>query len=104
MSKKDSGLGFGLGLLTGVVGGLVAGLFYSPTNGEENREKVKKALCDFWEKHSPAVKEAKKQALESVDLLKYKIEKQYKKLNNSIKSEKMIKAKELESANDFDFN
>ena len=104
MSEEKSGLDFGLGLLAGIVGGLVAGVLYSPTKGEENRAKLKKTVCDLWEKFSPDVLEAKKQALESVDLLKYKLEKQYKKINNSLKSNKMLKAKELESCTDFDFN
>jgi len=104
MSEEKSGLDFGLGLLAGIVGGLVAGVLYSPTNGEENRSKIKKTLCNLWEKFSPDVLEAKKQAMESVDLLKYKLEKQYKKINNTLKSDKMIKAKELESCTDYDFN
>ena len=47
---------------------------------------------------------AKKQALESVDLLRYKLEKQYKKIGNMLKSKKMRKAKELESESNFNFD
>ena len=39
---------------------------------------------------------AKKQALESIDLVKYKIEKQYNKINDAIKAKNLQKAKEKE--------
>ena len=67
------------------------------------------SACDLYEKHAPQIAEAKKQALESVDLMKYKLERQFRKLNNSVKSKKMQKAKELEdiesnnSDNEFDY-
>ena len=104
MCKEKSSIGFGLGLLAGVVGGIVAGIFKLTLNTRKEREKVKETVCDLAEKHSPAVKEAKKQAMDSIDLLKYKLEKQYKKFSNMIKSKKMRKAKELEEINDYDFN
>jgi len=104
MSKENSPIVFGLGLLAGVIGGLVAGVLYAPCPGSEMREKVKETVCDLAEKYSPEVTEAKKQALESMDLLKYKLERQYKKLGNKIKSKKMRKAKELEEINEYDFN
>lgn len=104
MGKEKSSIGFGLGLLAGVVGGIVAGILYAPCPGSEMRAKVKDTVCDLAEKYSPEVEDAKKQALESVDLLKYKLERQYKKLGNMIKSKKMRKAKELEEINDYDFN
>ena len=92
MSKDKSSFGFGMGLLAGVVGGIIAGILYAPRPGSEMREK-----------HSPAVNEAKKQAMESIDLLKYKLERQYKKFSNMLKSKKMRKAKELEEVSDYDF-
>lgn len=104
MSEDKSSIGFGVGLIAGVVGGIVAGILFAPRPGEEMREKIKETVCDLAEKHSPAVKEAKKQALDSIDLLKYKLEKQYKKFGNMIKSKKMRKAKELEEISDYDFN
>ncbi|MCM1004031.1 MAG: YtxH domain-containing protein [Candidatus Gastranaerophilales bacterium] len=103
MSKEKSSIGFGIGLLAGVVGGLVAGILYAPCPGEEMRAKVKDTVCDLAEKHSPAIKEAKKQALESVDLLRYKLERQYKKFGNMLKSKKLRRAKELESETHFDW-
>lgn len=102
MSKEKSSFGFGLGLIAGVVGGLIAGVLYAPSSGKESREKVKAAVCEVAEKHSPAIQDAKKKAFESIDLLRYKLEKQYKKFNNMLKSRKMRKAKELEDR-EYDF-
>ena len=105
MCKDDnSSICFGLGLLAGVLGGIAAGILFAPCPGEEMRAKVKDTVCDLAEKYSPEVQEAKKQALESIDLLKYNLEKQYKKFGNMLKSKKMRRAKELEDINDYDFN
>lgn len=105
MCKEDkSSINFGLGLIAGVLGGLAAGVLFAPCPGSEMREKVKDTVCDLAEKYSPEVTEAKKQALETMDLLKYKLEKQYKKFADMLKSKKMRKAKELEDINDYDFN
>ena len=104
MCKDKTSIGFGLGLLAGVLGGIAAGILFAPCPGEEMRAKVKDTVCDLAEKYSPEVQEAKKQALESIDLLKYKLEKQYKKFGNMLKSKKMRRAKELEDINDYDFN
>lgn len=103
MSKEKSSIGFGIGLIAGMVGGIVAGILYAPCPGEEMRAKVKDTVCDLAEKHSPAINEAKKHALESVDLLKYKLERQYKKFGNMLKSKKLRRAKELESETHFDW-
>lgn len=102
--KENSSICFGLGLLAGVLGGIAAGILFAPCPGEEMRAKVKDTVCDLAEKYSPEVQEAKKQALESIDLLKYKLEKQYKKFGNMLKSKKLRRAKELEDINDYDFN
>ena len=98
MSKNKS-LMFGMGLLAGVIGGLIAGVLYAPKPGEESRRELKEAACEFYEKHSPAINEAKKQALENVDLMKYKLERQLRKFNNMVKSKKFLKAKEMEKDN-----
>ena len=98
MSNDKSSIGFGIGLIAGVVGGIVAGVLLAPKSGEESREKIKTTVCELAEKHSPAVQDAKKRAFESLDLLRYKLERQYKKFNNMLKSKKMQKAKELESS------
>ena len=103
MSKEKSSIGFGLGLIAGVVGGILAGVLYAPKPGEKSREELKIAAADFAEKHSPEIKEAKKQDVESIDLFRSKLERQFRKLGHMVKSYKMKKAKELEE-NDYDFN
>lgn len=98
MSKNKS-LMFGMGLIAGVIGGIVAGVLYAPKSGEESRKQLKDAACELYEKHSPAVNEARKQALENIDLMRYKFERQLRKFNNMVKSRKLLKAKELEKDN-----
>lgn len=102
MSEKNS-TSFGLGLLAGVVGGIIAGILYAPKSGEKSRSELKEVIENFSEEHSPEINNAKKQALESIDLVKYKLEKQYRKLNHMFKSKKLQKAKELEDT-EYDFN
>lgn len=97
MSKKS--LMFGMGMLAGVVGGIIAGVLYAPKSGEETRQELKETAEELYEKYSPEINEAKKQALESVDLMKYKLERQLRKFNNMVKSKKLQKAKELEEGN-----
>ena len=103
MSEKKSSIGFGLGLIAGVVGGLIAGVLYAPESGEKSREKVKKTVCELFEKHSPAISDTKKKTYETFDLICYKLERQFKKFNNMLRSKKMRKAKELEDTT-YDFN
>jgi len=103
MSKDNDSIGFGLGLLAGVVGGIIAGVLYAPKAGEQSRNELTEVITDLAEKHSPEVKEAKKQAMESIDLTKYKIERQFRKIGHILKSKKLQKAKELEDV-EYDFN
>lgn len=108
--SKDKSFSFAMGMIAGVVGGIIAGVLYAPKPGEESRKELKDAACEFYETHAPQIEEAKKQAIESIDLMRYKLERQFRKLNNSVKSKKMLKAKELEdfengesSDNEFDY-
>ena len=103
MSKKDGSISFGLGLLAGVVGGIIAGVLYAPKPGEESRKELNEVITDLTEKHSPEIKEAKQQALESIDLARYKLERQFRKITHMLKSKKLQKAKELEDT-EYDFN
>ncbi len=101
---RSKSMAFGLGLIAGVVGGIIAGVLYAPKPGEESRKQLKDAACELYEKNAPAIQEAKKQALESVDLAKYKLERQFRKFNNMVKSSKLQKAKKLEEdRNDFEY-
>ena len=89
--------------------GVIAGVLFAPKPGEESRKELKDTVCDLYDKHAPQIADAKKQAMESIDLMKYKLERQFRKLNNSVKSKKMQKAKELEDSengqneNEFDY-
>lgn len=103
MAKEDNSISFGLGLLGGIIGGVVAGILFAPKPGKETREELKTFVNDFAQKHAPEIKEAKKQALESLDMMKYKLERQYNKLNDHIKAKQMAKAKEKEHMS-YDFN
>ena len=102
MSKNKSFI-FSMGLITGVIGGIIAGVLYAPKSGEESRRELKEAACELYEKHSPAINEAKKQAMENIDLMKYKLERQFRKFNNMVKSKKLMKAKELEKYEDYNY-
>lgn len=100
MSKGNSSISFGLGLLGGILGGIAAGVLFAPKPGEETRKEIAEAVKDLAEKHAPEIKNAKKQALDSIDLVKYQLEKQYQKLNDSLKAKNLAKAKEKEFNSD----
>lgn len=103
MREKNSSISFGLGLIAGVVGGILAGVLYAPKPGEQSRNELKEVISDLAEKHSPEIKDAKQQALESIDLAKYKMERQFRKLVHMLRSRKLQKAKELEDT-EYDYN
>ena len=97
MSDNNNSSSFGWGLLGGILGGIVAGILLAPKPGQETREELKEAVSDIAEKCAPKLQEAQKKALESIDLVRYQLEKQYNKLNSSIKAKNLRKAKEKES-------
>ena len=107
MSKNKTFM-FSMGVIAGVVGGIVAGVLFAPKSGEESRKELMETIDELYDKHAPQIADAKKQALESIDLMKYKVEKKLRKINNSVKSKKMQKAKALEdfengTENEFDY-
>ncbi len=95
--SKNKAFAFGIGLLAGVVGGIVAGVLYAPKPGEESRRELKEAAEKLYEEHSPAIAQAKQQAAEAIEVTKYKLERQFKKVRAMVKSDKLLKAKERES-------
>ncbi len=103
MSKEDNSLSFGLGMLFGVVGGVIAAILYTPKSGEETRQNVENVITDIAQKYTPEIKEAKKQALTSIDVIRYRLEQQYNKINSTIKAKQIAKAKEKEST-DYEVN
>lgn len=103
MAKEDNSILFGVGLLTGILGGILGAVLYAPKSGKETREELKKSITTLAQKHAPEIKKAKKQALCSIDMMRYKLEKRYNELNNMLKAKQLAKAKELETC-DYDFN
>ena len=98
MSKEDSSISFGVGMLLGVVGGVIAAILYAPKSGEETRKDVENVVTDMAQKYAPEIQEAKRQALTSIDVMRYKLEQKYNKINESIKAKQIAKAKEKEYA------
>ena len=103
MSKEDSSISFGVGLLLGVVGGVVAAILYAPKSGEETRKDVENVITDLAQKYTPEITEAKRQALTSIDVIRYRLEQQYNKINETIKAKQIAKAKQKESI-DYEVN
>lgn len=104
MSKEDSSISFGVGLLLGVVGGVIAACLYAPKSGEETRKDVENVITDIAQKYTPEINEAKRQALTSIDVMRYRLEQQYNKLNETIKAKHLAKAKEKEAMEDYEVN
>ena len=96
MSKKDKSFGFAMGILGGIIGGVIAGVLLAPKSGKETREDIKDCVKTLAEAHAPHIEYAKKQAMESIDLVKYKLEKKYNKISDAIKAKNLQKAKEKE--------
>ncbi|MBQ4124175.1 YtxH domain-containing protein [bacterium] len=103
MAKEDNSVSFGLGVLIGVIGGVIAGVLYAPKSGEETRKEVGEAISDIAQKYTPEILEAKRQALTSIDVMRYKLEQKYNKINDSIKAKHLAKAKERENV-DYEMN
>lgn len=95
MSKDDEALMFGIGILAGVTAGVIAGLLFAPVSGEEARKKIEEKVNDIAE-NCPTAEEAKRQALATVDVIQFKIEKAIKKINDTIKARQLAKAKNKE--------
>ena len=91
--------GFAIG---GIVGGLI-GVLLAPQSGEESRKDIENAITDMAQKYTPEIQEAKRQALTSIDVMRYRLEQQYNKINDSIKAKQLAKAKEKESC-DYEAN
>ena len=104
MSKEEnSAVVFGIGLLAGVLGGVLGGVLFAPKSGKESREDIKKVIEYINNKYAPEIRMAKKQAMTSIDVMKYRLEKEYNRLNEMFKAKQLAKAKELENR-DCDFN
>ena len=103
MQREDNSVCFGLGVLLGVVGGVIAAVLYTPKSGEETRKHIEDVVTDIAQKYTPEIQEAKRHAMTSIDVMRYKLEREYNKLSDSIKAKQIAKAKEKESI-DYEVN
>lgn len=92
--EENNGLMFGLGILAGVVAGITAGVLLAPQSGEETRKQLKEGVEDLNE--SSSVENFKKRALISADIFRYKIERAFRHLRNSVRARRLAKAKDKE--------
>ncbi len=97
MSREDNSLMFGIGVLAGVTAGIIAGLLLAPASGEESRKKLEEKVNEFAD-NCPTADEAKRQVLETVDVVQFKIEKAIERVKNSIKARQLAKAKDKEQS------
>ena len=95
MSREDNSLMFGIGVLAGVTAGIIAGLLMAPASGEESRKKIEEKVNEIAD-NCPSSDEAKRQVLETVDVVQFKIEKAIERVKNSIKARQLAKAKDKE--------
>ena len=103
MSKEDNAVCFGIGVLLGVAAGVITAVLYAPKSGEETRKDFENVVVDFAQKYTPEIQQAKKNALSSLDVMRYKLEREYNKISDSIKAKQLAKAKEKESI-DYEVN
>ena len=103
MPKEDNAVAFGVGVLLGVVAGVITAVLHAPKSGEETRKDIENVVTDLAQKYTPEIQEAKKQALTSIDVMRYKLEKEYNKINEAIKAKQIAKAKEKEAI-DYEVN
>lgn len=97
MSREDNSLMFGIGILAGVTAGIIVGLLLAPASGEESRKKLEEKVNEFAD-NCPTADEAKRQVLETVDVVQFKIEKAIERVKNSIKARQLAKAKDKEQS------
>ena len=103
MQKEDNAVCFGIGILIGAAAGAIAAVLYAPKSGCETRKTIENAAVKIAEKCAPEVTEAKRRALSSIDVIRYKIEKQYEKIFETFKAKQLAKAKEKETI-DYEVN
>ena len=103
MSRDGNSASFGIGVLVGVVAGVRAGVLYAPKSGEETRKNVNDTITELVEKHAPEIEKTKREALTSIDVLRYRFERKYQKFIETIKAKQLAKAKAKETS-DFEMN
>lgn len=101
--EDDNALCFGLGVLAGAAAGVLLAVLYAPRSGEETRKTIEDAAGNIVQKYTPEIIDAKHQALESIDVMRYKIERQLDRINAALKAKQLAKAKEKETI-DYEVN
>ena len=104
MREDDNAVCFGMGILLGVAAGALAAVLYAPKSGEETRKVLEDTASNLVQKYAPDVRDAKKQALTSIDVIRYKLERQYNRLSEAIRAKQIARAKEKESPVDYEIN
>ncbi len=97
MSREGNSLMFGIGVLAGVTAGIIAGILLAPASGEESRKKLEEKVSEIAE-NCPSTEETKRQVLETVDVVQFKIEKAIDRVKNAIKARQLAKAKDKEQS------
>lgn len=103
MQKDDNAVLFGTGVLLGVIAGVIGAVLYAPKPGEETRKDFEKVVTDAAQKYAPEITEAKKQALNSIEVMRFRLEERYNKLAEAIRAKQIAKAKEKETI-DYEVN
>ena len=103
MHKDDSAVCFGAGMLAGVIAGVIVSVLYAPKSGEETRRTLENTVCSAAQKCTPEILKAKKQAFESIDIMRCKLENQYNKIAEAVRAKQLAKAKEKETI-DYEVN
>jgi len=85
------------GFTIGAALGAITGILLAPKSGEETRKNIENVVSDMAQKYTPEIKKAKHQALTSIDVMRYRLEQQYNKLNETIKAKQLARAKQKES-------
>jgi len=98
MSRKSSdSLAFGMGTLAGMLAGVALAVLFSPKSGVEMRKDLSSAAKQIADEKVPSkVEYTKKISTAVIAKLQYKIESQFNKVIDTIKSGRMAAAKRKE--------
>ena len=103
MPREDNSVCFGLGVLIGAAAGVIAAVLYAPKSGGETRRTIELAADNIVQKCAPEIRNAKRQALDSIDMVRWKIERQLGRISDALRAKQLAKAKAKETA-DYEVN
>lgn len=96
--RSDEALSFGIGTLAGVLIGVAAALFFTPKSGAEMRKELKAASKKLLNGKYTQILYTNKVSREQLVRLQYGIEKQFNKVIDAIKANRMALAKRREES------